>query len=228
MSMLICTSTFKVGYIWVMNEHELTNVHTYCMYVFGLKEKKKKKSNMWREHFTFSLLVIMPNKWQQHQTNLLHPRQCFFFFGLPLCHTELKTNWWHVERCDLHTRVAVHKRSQPTCPERLWLSRCAQPTPPTALWTSSTSSSPKTLTHWPTGGKRGRRASQSPLLERQMAIFFPKHSKKEQTYIKLALLGMLVLERSVENKGIKHDLQYVLHFKITRANVWIWNRDESL
>lgn len=186
---------------------------------------------MWREHFTLSLLIshhTCPiNGNNIKQICCIHV-SAFFFFGLPLCQTELKTNWWHVERCDLHTRVAVHKRSQPTCPERLWLSRCAQPTPPTALWTSSTSSSPKTLTHWPTGGKRGRRASQSPLLERQMAIFFPKLSKKEVLHKPSTARNAGPGEICREQRYIKQDLQSVFLFKITQANVWILSRDESL
>ncbi len=128
------------------------------------------------------------------------------FLWAPFVPNRTKKNWWHVEHCDLHTLVAVHKCFQPTCPERHWLSRCVQPTPPTALWTRSAHlflpcGLPPSLTHWPTGGKRGHRASKSPLLECQMAIFFPKHSKKGQTYIKLPLLKMLVQKRSSENKG---------------------------
>lgn len=99
-----------------------------------------------------------------------------------------KITWWHNIKCDLLALCVNRKLSsaylswwpmalQVLRAHATYLLRCMFTlTPPCRL--------PPSLTHWPTGGKRGHWALQTPLLECQMVIFSPNTLKRASAYIK--------------------------------------------
>lgn len=124
-----------------------------------------------------------------------------------------KINWWHNIKCDLPALCVNRKLSsaylswRPMALQVLrahatYLLRCLFTlTPPCRL--------PPSLTHWPTGGKRGHWALQTPLLECQMAIFSPNALKRASAYIKHNLrtvqdirLGLVNRKPKKANLGI--------------------------
>lgn len=132
-----------------------------------------------------------------------------------------KINWWHNIKCDLPALSVSRKLSsaylswRPMALQVLrahatYLLRCRFTlTPPCRL--------PPSLTHWPTGGKRGHWALQTPLLERQMAIFSLNALKRASAYIKHNLravqdirLGLANREPKKANFGIKSWFEFCL------------------